>query len=135
MAKASVKGKIVGSEIPLKKNKHYDGKIVDVMLMEKTDSLLVKLEVVGSGDDKEFSAEGYQLSDFVELNLEKDFPTEQVGAMVKKKTSSFFNALGADSEDFDTDDFIHKNISFSGYTRDTGYEVVYSINSYFTPQE
>ena len=135
MAKASVKGIITGSDIPLKKNKHYDAKITDVMLMEKTDSILVKMEVVGSGDDKYFNSEGYQISDFIELNLEKDFPTEVVKNLVSKKTSSFFNAVGEDSSDFDTDDLMHKGISFSGYTKDDGYEVKFMIYTYFLSPE
>jgi hypothetical protein len=134
MARASVTGKLVESGIPLKKNKHYDARIVDSMLMEKTGSLLVKYEVTGSGDDKEFSSQGYEIQDFIELNLDKDFPTKTVESLVKKKTGSFFDAVGVDGSDFDTDELLHKNIAFMGYTKDDGYEVKFMINQYYHSQ-
>lgn len=134
MARASVTGKLMESGIPLKKNKHYDAKITEAMLMEKTGSVLVKMEVTGSGDDKDFNSEGYEVQDFIELNLAKDFPSKTVEGLVKRKTGSFFDATGVDASDFDTDELVHKNLAFMGYSKDDGYEIKFMINQYYHSQ-
>lgn len=135
MARASVTGTVLKSGLPLKARKHYEGRITDVMLLEKTNSLMIKGEVVGSEDDKEFDAEGYEFTDYIELNLAKDFPSEFIEKSTKKKTSSFFEATEADPADFDTDEFMHKNIVFAGYTKEDKYEgMKYAISVYFHSQ-